>query len=196
MCFKTLGRLCVDCRSTLRAEHIRAYVEDMTQLRPMLALLVALLWAAPLAAAQEAPGPLERWLEEPRAAYPVAEAELAEFLHVARPIIVFADNANDPQFQRQMSFLAERIDDLVARDAIVLIDTDPAARSPIRRVLRPRGFAVILIGKDGRIAQRKPAPFTARELIRAIDKLPLRQQEIRDANRPVGGAGAQALETR
>lgn len=40
------------------------------------------------------------------------------------------------------------------------------------------------------------APFTGRELIHAIDKLPLRQQEIRDANRPLDGAGAQALPLR
>lgn len=174
---------------------IRAYVEGMTQFHSLFALL-ALLWAAPLAAAQEAPELLERWQEEPRAAYPVGEAELEDFEFRARPIIVFADGPGDPQFERQMGFLAERIDELAARDVIVLIDTAPEARSPIRRALRPRGFAVILIGKDGRIAQRKPAPFTGRELIHAIDKLPLRQQEIRDANRPVGGAGAQALETR
>ena len=167
----------------------------MKQLRPLLALM-ALFWAAPLVAAQEAPDLLLQWAEEPRAAYPVGEAELDDFEFVARPIVVFADGATDPQFQRQMGFLAERIDELAARDVIVLIDTDPDARSPIRRSLRPRGFAVILIGKDGRIAQRKPAPFTGRELIHAIDKLPLRQQEIRDANRPLDGAGAQALPLR
>ncbi|EYD71012.1 DUF4174 domain-containing protein [Limimaricola hongkongensis] len=164
----------------------------MTWFRP-LAALIALFWAAPLVAAQEAPDLLSRWVEEPRAAYPVGEAELEDFEFRARPIVVFADGPGDPQFERQVAFLAERIDELTARDVIVLIDTDPDARSPIRRALRPRGFAVILIGKDGRIAQRKPAPFTGRELIHAIDKLPLRQQEIRDANRPFDRPGAQAM---
>ena len=167
----------------------------MKQLRPLFALM-ALLWAAPLVAAQEAPDLLTRWAEEPRAAYPVGEAELDDFEFVARPIVVFADGPSDPQFQRQMAFLAERIDDLAVRDVIVLIDTDPEARGPIRRSLRPRGFAVVLIGKDGRLAQRKPAPFTGRELIRAIDKLPLRQPEIPEANQPINRAGAQALPTR
>jgi hypothetical protein len=40
----------------------------------------------------------------------------------------------------------------------------------------------VLIGKDGRVAQRKPSPWDVREIERAIDKMPLRQQEIRDAN--------------
>ncbi len=167
----------------------------MKHIRPLLAL-IALLWAAPLVAAQEAPDLLTRWAEEPRAAYPVGDAELKDFEFRARPIVVFANGPSDPQFERQMGFLAERIDELAARDVIILIDVDPDARSPIRRSLRPRGFSVILIGKDGRIAQRKPAPFSGRELIHAIDKLPLRQQEIRDANRPIDGAGAQALPTR
>jgi len=62
----------------------------------------------------------------------------------------------------------------------VMVDTDPAAQSLVRTRLRPRGFMMALIGKDGSVALRKPLLWSVRELSRSIDKMPLRQQEIRD----------------
>jgi len=50
----------------------------------------------------------------------------------------------------------------------------------LRSILRPRGFMMALVGKDGRVALRKPAPWSVRELSRSIDKMPLRQQEMAD----------------
>ncbi len=158
-------------------------IMEIIRLLPL--ALAAALFATDGVAAQEAPETLiDRWVANPAAAYPVDGTDLEDLRFIARPVVVFADSPNDPQFLRQIELLGSRIDDLVVRDVIVLIDTDPAARSPIRQALRPRGFTLVLIGKDGRIAQRKPSPFTVRELTRAIDKLPLRQQEIRDANQP------------
>ena len=46
--------------------------------------------------------------------------------------------------------------------------------------LRPRGFMMVLMGKDGEVELRKPAPWSIREISRSIDKMPLRQQEIED----------------
>jgi hypothetical protein len=79
-----------------------------------------------------------------------------------------------------MGYLTARLDALAARDVVVITDTDPAARSELRQKLRPRGFALVLIGKDGVIYLRKPAPWHVREITRSIDKLPMRQQELRD----------------
>ena len=62
---------------------------------------------------------------------------------------------------------------------IVFVDTDPTASGPLRKALRPRGFQLVLIGKDGGVKLRKPRPWTVRELNRVIDKMPMRQQEIR-----------------
>ena len=39
---------------------------------------------------------------------------------------------------------------------------------------------LVIIGKDGSVKQRKPLPWNVRELSRSIDKMPLRQQEMRD----------------
>jgi hypothetical protein len=35
----------------------------------------------------------------------------------------------------------------------------------------------VLIDRDGTVAQRRPAPTTARELINLIDRMPSRRQE-------------------
>ena len=37
-----------------------------------------------------------------------------------------------------------------------------------------------LIDKDGGVKLRKPFPWDVREITRSIDKMPLRQQELRD----------------
>jgi hypothetical protein len=104
---------------------------------------------------------------------------LEEFQWLNRPIVVFADTPADPRFQEQMGLLLARQDELIARDVVIITDTDPAARSEIRLKLRPRGFQMTLIGKDGGVKLRKPFPWDVREISRTIDKMPLRQQEIR-----------------
>ena len=71
---------------------------------------------------------------------------------------------------------------------VVLTDTDPAADSALRQTFRPRGFMLVLVGKDGQIKLRKPLPWDVRELSRAIDKSPLRQQELRDLGQRGGVA--------
>ncbi|MDU8913241.1 DUF4174 domain-containing protein [Aestuariicoccus sp. MJ-SS9] len=137
--------------------------------------LVALttLAPAPLAAA-DAGAPTEETILS------AADVTLGEFLWLKRPVVVFADSAADPRYVQQMQFITERLDALVDRDVVVITDTDPAARSEVRRTLRPRGFMLAVIAKDGTVVIRKPAPWSVREISRSIDKLPLRQQEIRD----------------
>lgn len=116
----------------------------------------------------------------PEMPYSGSEVALEDFLWVARPVVVFANTDADPAFQRQMALLRERPEALAERDVVVITDTDPEARSPVRLALRPRGFMLVIIGKDGQVELRKPAPWDVREISRSIDKMPLRQQEIRD----------------
>ncbi|TKZ21865.1 DUF4174 domain-containing protein [Shimia litoralis] len=105
---------------------------------------------------------------------------LEQYKWVKRPIVVFAYSPSDPRFVQQMSLLHAQPSALATRDVVVLSDTDPEARSALRNTLRPRGFMMVLIGKDGVVYLRKPAPWDVREITRSIDKLPLRQQEIKD----------------
>lgn len=109
------------------------------------------------------------------------EVALDEFRWVKRPLVVFADTPNDPRFNEQMEYLRDGMSALRARDVIVITDTDPAALTSVRQTLRPRGFALVLVGKDGSIQLRKPTPWSIRELTRSIDKLPARLQELRDS---------------
>ncbi len=111
---------------------------------------------------------------------PAEESDLSEFLWINRPIVVFADTPADPRFQQQIDMLQTGDDALHDRDVVVLVDTDPTAQSPLRQKLRPRGFQVVLIGKDGSVILRKPSPWSVRELSRSIDKMPLREREVRD----------------
>ncbi len=115
-----------------------------------------------------------------------AGALLSDFKWIARPVVVFADSPADPRFAEQLELLLARPDALIARDVIILTDTDPAARSDVRLKLRPRGFMMTLIDKDGTVNLRKPSPWDVRELSRAIDKMPSRQQEIRE-KKEIGG---------
>ncbi|MCR8546664.1 DUF4174 domain-containing protein [Salipiger sp. P9] len=145
----------------------------MTRWIPLVALGFFTLTAS-FGAAQSAEAP------EAGAIRPAGEATLEEFLWINRPLVVFADNPADPRYVQQMQLVTERLDALTERDVVVITDTDPAARSPIRQALRARGFMFVLIAKDGTVILRKPAPWDVREISRSIDKQPLRQQEVRD----------------
>lgn len=107
-----------------------------------------------------------------------ADAAPRDFLWTQRPVVVFADTADDPAFVRQMQALRARPEALAERDVIIVTDTDPAANSAWRRQFHPRGFSLVIIDKDGQVKQRRPAPWDVREITRAIDKFPLRRQEI------------------
>jgi hypothetical protein len=115
-----------------------------------------------------------------------ADVTLEEFHWIKRPIVVFADTPADPRFQEQMALLMARPEPLIERDVVIIIDTDPRAKSAARQTLRPRGFVLTLIGKDGGVFQRKPFAWDVREIIRSIDKMPIRKQEIRDRNEQSG----------
>lgn len=108
---------------------------------------------------------------------PPATPELSDLLWIARPLVVFADTPNDPRFAQQMRMLDERMGELLDREVVILTDTDPAAAGPLRRDLRPRGFGLVLIDIDGKIASRRPSPTPAREIINLIDRMPSRREE-------------------
>ena len=108
-----------------------------------------------------------------------ADVTLDEFLWVARPIIIFADTPADPRFREQLQLLAERPEPLLERDVVIIVDTDPAAQSDIRTELRPRGFALVVMQKDGSVGFRRPAPRDVREIVRGIDNFSFRKEELR-----------------
>lgn len=136
-------------------------------------LLAALLPLSSMAAAQDTVGDAPVFVPQQ-----ATEVVLGDLIYVKRPIAVFADSPNDPNFIRQMELLARDPRALEARDVIVVVDTDPAARSEWRQRLRPRGFSLVLLEKDLKPVIRKPLPWEVREIVNAIDKFPLRRQEV------------------
>ncbi len=106
--------------------------------------------------------------------------KLEDFRWIARPVVVFAESEFDPAVAEQLQYLEEQRADLEDRDVVILVDTDPSVASDLRTVLRPRGFEAVVIGKEGQVLLRKPRPLTAREIIRQIDRTPLRRQEIQN----------------
>ena len=147
-------------------------------MRPLSALVfAALLPTAILAQDSAEPRPEG---PDPALIQPADGRELSEFLWKNRLVLVFADSAADPRFHEQLDRLTEGVDMLIERDVLVLTDTDPASPSPARKKLRPRGFSLVLIDKDGGIKLRKPSPWSVREITRSIDKFPSRLREVED----------------
>jgi Domain of unknown function (DUF4174) len=145
----------------------------------------ALLEAGQTAAVQADAGDAGASMAEPGKPVDAKTVVLADLLYLKRPVVVFADSPQDPNFLRQMEFLADDPAALESRDVVLITDTDPAAMSDVRRKLRPRGFSLVLMDKDGRAVLRKPLPWDLREITRAIDKFPLRRQELLEQN-PAG----------
>ena len=143
-------------------------------------LIPAVLLALPAFAADAPEAALDAWEADRTRVFDASVVSLGDFRWSARPVVVFADTPRDPAFIEQMEEIAAEIDRLAERDVVVVIDTDPAARSDLRTRLRPRGFMLVLMGKDGQVKLRKPLPWTVRELSRSIDKMPMRRREMRE----------------
>ena len=151
-------------------------------MRPSLfALIAALLLAMPGPAQTEntsQPSPRQAEVIDPMAPRAARDVTLEEFLWIARPLIVFADSPADPRVREQLQMLADRPDVLAERDVVIIVDTDPSEETALRRALRPRGFSLVIVQKDGRVGLRRPSPRDVREIVRGIDNFALRQEEM------------------
>jgi hypothetical protein len=145
--------------------------------------ILAVAAVLPFTVLAEEPAAEEEFTVGPYSAAEVGN--LDQFLWLRRPVVVFADTPNDPNFRRQMQNIEADLQSLEDRDVIVITDTDPAARTEVRQRLRPRGFSLVLMDKDGEVKRRAPAAWTMREIVHGIDRFPLRRQEMLERN-PAG----------
>lgn len=123
---------------------------------------------------------LSAWKANPSQIFSTSDVDLEDMIWAARPLIIFANSPLDPTFKQQMALLQESFEVLIERDVMVVVDTSPNSKSILRKNLRPKGFVWVLIGKDGTVKLRKPFAWDMRELSRVIDKMPMRQQEIKE----------------
>lgn len=151
-----------------------------TQLVALCAVLSTSFAAAQDAGAVDGAAAVQAWQEDPTTIFEASEVNIDDFRWIARPVVVFADSPANPAYQRQVELIEQRIDELARRDVVVILDADPEAESDLRQRLRPGGFMLVLMNKEGRVALRKPSPWDVREITRSIDKTPERQQEIRE----------------
>ena len=143
-------------------------------MKPVFAIVISAFFAFPVVAQSALSPRLDSILPEEDS------FELSQFLWKKRLLVIFSDSPGDPRFVEQMSLLESRIEDLAERDVVLLIDTDPSRETELREEFRPRGFMLVLVGKDGNVYLRKPLPWNVREISRSIDKMPLRRQELRN----------------
>ncbi|RJE85413.1 DUF4174 domain-containing protein [Paracoccus onubensis] len=132
----------------------------------------------PMSPEELAGAPAEPKAQSELQLYAAADSAPDDFQWKSRPVVVFADNPDDPAFIEQTKELQLNPRMLVERDVVVITDTDPQADSVWRQRFHPKGFSLVLLDKDGQVKLRKPLPWDVREISRAIDKFPLRRQEI------------------
>ena len=102
--------------------------------------------------------------------YVKTNTDIKDLIWEKRPVLVFSNSHLDPNLKQQIKMFGSDPDTLSNRDVKVFVDDKPEPNSNLRKRFRPKGFLIILIGKDGQIKLRKNSPWSARELTRIIDK--------------------------
>lgn len=110
-----------------------------------------------------------------------------------RPLVVFAPDADDPRLVRQLAAVKADREGFDERDMalVVILGTGPSTADGRaideaavrglreRQGVSPRAFAVHLVGKDGGTKRRVETPVEMVELFGLIDRMPMRQSEMR-----------------
>ena len=102
--------------------------------------------------------------------YVEPETEIRNLIWEKRLVLVFSNSNLDPKLKQQIEMFNSDPNALLSRDVQVFVDHTPEPNSNLRKRFRPKGFLIILIGKDGQIKLRKNTPWSAREITRVIDK--------------------------
>ena len=104
---------------------------------------------------------------------------LASLRGTSRPVIVLSDSRDDPRVARQISALDHTRPALTERNIKVLRDAQPG--SALRKSLgvMEKGFAVVLVGKDGGVKKVWRDPVDPKQIFTVIDAMPMRRDEMR-----------------
>ena len=126
-----------------------------------------------------------------RAQSPLSPTTLEQLHDSYRPLLIFAENPNDPSLLAQLHMLKDVASGLNRRDVLLIaipyeapsptdvsLTTDASTAARRRFHVAPPDFTVILLGKDGgeKLRSTKPVSFT--KLQEKIDSMPMRQEEM------------------
>jgi hypothetical protein len=117
---------------------------------------------------------------------------LAALKDHARPLLIFAPEANDSRLVKQVSLLSEHSKDAAERDLLAVSVSkrgsypagyrlaEPDLAEARRRFhVAPEEFVVVLVGKDGGEKLRSDAPVAFEKLRDLIDAMPMRRDELK-----------------
>ncbi|MDO6409934.1 DUF4174 domain-containing protein [Pantoea phytobeneficialis] len=141
------------------------------QWHPGKSLLLAALLLVLCSAAHAAESSLFRTL-------PPDTADLSQYRWHSRPVVIFAPSTQDASYLEQMAMLEKAQTALAERDVIVLTDTAPTKQGQLRSQLQPKGFEVVLVGKDGGMKLRDTRPISSEILLSTIDQMPMRKANL------------------
>lgn len=139
-----------------------------TSLASLLLMTLSLLWSA---SSQADDANLFRPL-------PADTASLDQFKWKSRPLVIFAPSQSDPHYIQQINILEKVKAELKERDIVVLSDTSPSSNGELRSQLNPKGFEVVLVGKDGGMKLRQQKPISSEVLLSTIDNMPMRKAKL------------------
>ena len=97
----------------------------------------------------------------------------------SRPVVVLSDSREDPRVARQISALDRTRPALDERNIAVLTEAQPGSKLRKTLGVSRRGFAVVLVGKDGGVKKVWRDPVDPQSIFTIIDAMPMRQQEMR-----------------
>jgi hypothetical protein len=119
--------------------------------------------------------------------------DLNRYKQKYRLIILFSPSPDNEQYQSFKAQIPNQRDEIIDRDILIFhifetgksrtgesfIDSNSADSLRNRFSIRPGGFTVILIGKDGDEKWRRESLAELGEMLALIDSMPMRQMEMR-----------------
>lgn len=108
------------------------------------------------------------------------EAALASHRGRERVLVVVAPSAEDHRYVEQRKLWSGTEQGCAERDLVILPVLGDAGELATKLALEPRGFDVVLVGKDGHAASKSTEPVSAAAIFAQIDAMPMRRAEIRE----------------
>lgn len=96
----------------------------------------------------------------------------------ARPVVVLSDSRDDPRVAKQIQALDGTKPELTNRNIQVLQEAGSDGSMRKKLGVEKKGFAVVLVGKDGKVKKVWHDPVDPKAIFTIIDSMPMRQKEM------------------